>query len=78
MNFMPPGALQMPDTLKMELTGAMQELLLKAHELSFEYSTLDCEDVAQCPLAKKSKELFKVIKRLNELIRQVSQTQKPY
>lgn len=70
--------LQVSDTLRQALTNEMQELLLKAHELSFEYSTLDCDNITKCPLAKKSKELFKVIKRLNELIKSMSQAQKPY
>lgn len=52
----------------------MQELLLKTHELSFEYSTLDCEKVNDCPLAQKAKELFKVVKKLNELVRQFAPT----
>ncbi|MEM2832704.1 MAG: hypothetical protein QXT16_08675 [Candidatus Caldarchaeum sp.] len=47
----------------------MQELLLKAHELSFEYSTLDCNQLMSCPLGRKSRELFKAVKRLNELVR---------
>jgi len=52
----------------------MQELLLKTHELSFEYSTLDCDEVAECPLAKKSRELFRVVKKLNELVRKMAPT----
>jgi len=51
----------------------MQELLLKTHELSFEYSTLDCEKIQECELAKKAKELFKVVKKLNKLVRQMAQ-----
>jgi len=59
-----------PDEYRDELTALMQELLLKTHELSFEYSTLDCDNVSNCPLAQKAKELFKTVKRLNELVRQ--------
>jgi len=55
-----------------ELTALMQELLMKTHELSFEYSTLDCEQLSQCPLCKKSKELFRVVKKLNELVRKMT------
>jgi hypothetical protein len=55
-----------------ELTAIMQELLLKTHELSFEYSTMDCPDIQKCPLAQKSRELFKVVKDLNKLVRQVA------
>jgi len=50
----------------------MQELLLKTHELSFEYSTMECEEISVCPLAKKSKELFRVVKKLNELVRKMA------
>jgi len=53
-----------------ELTRLMQEMLLKAHELSFEYSTLECDRIMECPLAKKAKELFRVIKQVNETVRQ--------
>jgi hypothetical protein len=50
----------------------MQELLLKTHELSFEYSTMECEEIGVCPLAKKSKELFRIVKKLNEMIRKMA------
>jgi hypothetical protein len=60
-----------------ELTSLMQELLLKTHELSFEYSTMECEDISNCPLAKKSKELFRTVKKLNELVRQMTPQPKP-
>jgi len=52
----------------------MQELLFKTHELSFEYSTLDCKDISTCPLAVKSRELFRVVKKLNEVIRKITPT----
>jgi len=52
----------------------MQELLFKTHELSFEYSTLDCKDISSCPLAVKSRELFRVVKKLNEVIRRITPT----
>jgi hypothetical protein len=55
-----------------ELTSIMQELLLKTHELSFEYSTLDCNTIQKCPLAQKSRELFKVVKELNSLVRKMT------
>jgi hypothetical protein len=57
-----------------ELTQLMQDLLLKTHELSFEYSTMECEDIADCPLAKKSKELFRVVKLLNEMVKKMAKT----
>lgn len=59
----------MPDQLRDQLTLVMQELLLKTHELAFEYSTLDCGDLMKCPLGRKCRELFKAVKRLNELVR---------
>jgi len=52
----------------------MQDLLFKTHELSFEYSTLDCKEISGCPLAMKSRELFRVVKRLNEVIRKLTPT----
>jgi len=55
----------------------MQELLLKTHELSFEYSTLECDEISSCPLGKKSKELFRVVKKLNELVKQLAPQPKP-
>ena len=61
-----------PDEVRDELTALMQELLLKTHELSFEYSTLDCEKIQECELAKKAKELFKVVKKLNKLVRRMA------
>jgi hypothetical protein len=45
---------------------------MKAHELSFEYSTSDCENLRSCPLASKAKELFKVVKKLHELMRKIT------
>jgi len=61
-----------PDQLRDQLTGLMQELLLKTHELSFEYSTSECEEIRDCPLAIQAKELFKTVKKLHKLVRQVS------
>lgn len=61
--------------IRNELTIVMQELLLKAHELAFEYSTMDCEKIQECPLARKSKELFKVVKQMRELVEQISKRQ---
>lgn len=54
-----------------ELTATMQELLLKTHELSFEYSTLDCKDIHKCPLANKCRELFKTVKKMHNLLKQI-------
>jgi len=54
----------------------MQQLLLKTHELSFEYSTLDCEEIRNCPLAQKARELFKVVKHLNELMKKMTPPEK--
>jgi len=72
-----PTAPPISEEVRDELTSMMQELLLKTHELSFEYSTLDCPEVQKCPLAQKSKELFKVVKELNRLVRQVATPSKP-
>jgi len=52
------------------MTTLIQELLLKTHELSFEYATSDCEELLDCPLARKAKDVFKVVKKLNELVRE--------
>lgn len=68
----PPQVPEISPEVRDELTGIMQELLMKTHELSFEYSTCDCEEIQTCPLAQKSKELFKVVKRLNETMRKVA------
>jgi hypothetical protein len=51
----------------------MQDLLLKTQELSFEYSTLDCDDIKECPLANKCKELFKTTKKIHEFVRKIAQ-----
>jgi hypothetical protein len=71
-----PQPLVQPPTIapevRDELTSIMQELLLKTHELSFEYSTLDCNTIQKCPLALKSRELFKVVKELNNLVRKMT------
>jgi hypothetical protein len=55
-----------------ELTALMQELLLKTHELSFEFSTMECDEIGSCPLARKSKELFRVVKKLNQMVRKMA------
>jgi hypothetical protein len=70
-----PPAPQVAPEMQDALTSLMQELLLKSHELSFEYSTLDCDEISVCPLAKKSRELFKTVKRLNELVRSMNPPQ---
>ena len=75
----PPTALAptpVPPEIRDELTSLMQELLLKTHELSFEYSTLECDKIKECPLAQKSRDLFRTVKKLNALVRQM-QTQQP-
>jgi len=61
--------MQIPDSARNELASLLQELLLKTHELSFEFSTLDYEHLRECPLVPKAQELFKVVKRLNEVVR---------
>jgi len=67
-----PTAPEVSDEVRNELTTIMQDLLLKTHELSFEYSTIDCPQLNTCPLAQKSRELFKVVKELNNLVKRVS------
>jgi len=69
---MAPPITAIPDEVREELTALMQELLMKAHELSFEYSTIDCEQLRDCSLALKAKELFKVVKKLHELMRKIT------
>jgi hypothetical protein len=64
-----------PQEVRDELTSLMQELLVKTHELSFEYSTMECPQISECQLAQKSKELFRVVKRLNELMKRVAPAQ---
>jgi len=71
-NKLHPPAPTLPPETRDQLTSLMQELLLKTHELSFEYSTSDCEEITQCPLAKQSRELFKTVKKLHRIVRQVS------
>lgn len=61
-----------PEQVRTELTSLMQNLLMKCHELSFEYSTSDCEEITNCPLAKKCKELFKIVKQMNELFKRAA------
>jgi hypothetical protein len=62
-----------------ELTALMQDLLLKTHELSFEYSTLECDELSTCPLGKKCRELFRVVKKLNDTVRKMTpQPPTPY
>jgi hypothetical protein len=72
-----PAVPEIKPEVRDELTSLMQELLLKTHELSFEYSTMECEEISNCPLAKKSKELFRTVKKLNELVRQMAPPPKP-
>jgi len=69
---MPSTAPPITPEVRDELTTIMQELLLKTHELSFEYSTSDCTEIRNCSFAEKSRELFKVVKRLNALVRRIT------
>jgi len=66
-----PQQVVTPD-LRDEITSLIQELFLKTHELSFEYSTMECEDLPSCQLGKKCKELFKIVKRLNEVVKRAT------
>jgi hypothetical protein len=68
----PPTAQEIAPEVREALTSIMQELLLKTHELSFEYSTLDCNMIQKCPLGQKSRELFRVVKELNNLVKKMN------
>jgi hypothetical protein len=70
-----PEQPQLSQEIRDELTAVMQELLVKTHELSFEFSTMECPTIASCPLAQKAKELFRTVKQLNQLMRQVTPVQ---
>jgi len=63
----PPEVAEIPEEFRSELDEIMRDLLTHAQELAFEYSTCDCSKLLECTLAQKSKELFKDIKRLNEV-----------
>jgi hypothetical protein len=63
----PPETIEIPEEFRSELDEIMRDLLTSAQELAFEYSTLECPKILDCPFAQKSKELFKCIKRLNEV-----------
>jgi hypothetical protein len=65
-------AQQLSDEARDELTNLIQEMLMKAHEMAFEYSTMECEHINTCPLAKKGRELFKTVKKLNEYVKQLA------
>jgi len=69
-----PPVPTIPPETRDQLTSLMQELLLKTHELSFEYSTSDCHEITECPLALQARELFKTVKKLHRIVRQVSPT----
>jgi hypothetical protein len=60
------------DEVRDELTNIIQDMLMKAHEMAFEYSTMECDQINSCPLAKKSRELFKTVKKLNEYVKKLS------
>jgi hypothetical protein len=76
-NIAAPVQAPLPPEVRDELTSLMQELLLKTHELSFEYSTLECDKIKDCPLAIKSRELFRTVKQLNNLVRKMQTQQQP-
>lgn len=68
----------LPEELRDEMTNLIQQLLLQAHELAFEYALSNCEELLDCPLAQKAKSLFKIIKQLNDLVREgLSPSSKP-
>ena len=73
MQTMAPPAPPISPEVRDELTALMQDLLLKTHELSFEYSTMECDELSSCPLGKKAKELFRVVKKLNQTVRKMAQ-----
>jgi len=61
-----------------QLSDLVQKLLMGVHEMSFEYCTMECEELQSCPLARKAKEIFKYIKSIDELVRSMMRTQKAY
>ncbi|MEM2528590.1 MAG: hypothetical protein QXG40_04255 [Ignisphaera sp.] len=71
-----PMPVEVPKEITDELSRLIQDLLLKAHELSFEYSTMECDDILNCPLAKKAKELFRIIKQLSEISKKTAMPQR--
>jgi hypothetical protein len=68
-----PQPPQIAPDIRDQLSLLFQELFVKTQELSFEYSTLECDDIRDCPLAQKCKELFKVTKKINEYVRKMVQ-----
>jgi len=57
-------AVQVDENLQIQLRDLLGEILAKAQELGFELATLECSDSHNCPLAKKSRELIVVLKKL--------------
>lgn len=70
--------ISIPEQFRDELATVVQELVTKAHELSFEYCTLECSNITTCPLAKKGRELFKAVKMFNEVMRKVMQARQAF
>lgn len=67
-----------PEQFRDEVAMAVQDLITKAQELSFEYCTLECSNITTCPLAKKGRELFKVVKTFNEIMKKMVQARQAF
>lgn len=68
----PPEIPEIPEEFRGALDEVMRDLLMHAQELAFEYSTCDCPKILECTLAQKSKELFRDIKKLNEIAKKMA------
>jgi len=68
----PPPAAQPSDELTRKVSDALNEVLMKAQEVSFELATLECKEAPNCPLAKTTRELVVGLKKLFNVSRQAS------
>jgi len=71
-----PSELPSPEELQFreKISEIITELVFDAQEVGFELATLDCPNVANCPLVEKSRKLIKKVKELFELQREITKT----
>jgi len=62
----------LPPHVQEKFTAIVSDMLVKAHELAFELSTIECENAHNCAVCKKAREIVRLIKELVKLQREFS------
>ena len=62
------------EKLRDQLGEMITELIFASQDVAFELAMLECEDKANCPLVKKTKELILCVRKLFEMQKKMVKT----